>query len=171
MFFEAASAESDLSAAHWKKIHVVHIPFLCATYLLRIHLRQVKKKSSEQMRRTVQLGSRSVCFVPGNPRQDIAATTSVCAVSLFRVRSFSPRTHIHLPLPVIHETFKVHIENIIQKVLTKLRRTSWLLNSKERDDLYKAMIRSGMDSDPLKSGGTALNHLDLLDRQQSSAAT
>lgn len=149
-----------------KKIHVVHIPFLCATYLLRIHLRQVKKNLVSRCGNCPAGVTERLLRAWKPATRHCSDHFSLCC--LFRVRS-SPRTHIHLPLPVIHETFKVHIENIIQK--TKLRRTSWLLNSKERDDLYKAMIRSGMDSDPLKSGGTALNHLDLLDRQQSSAAT
>lgn len=69
-------------------------------------------------------------------------------------------------------TFRTHIQQLARaasRKLTSLRRISWLMDSRGREVLYKAQIRSSLEYSCLTWGGAASTHLALLDKIQERA--
>ena len=69
-------------------------------------------------------------------------------------------------------TFKTHIEELARTAagkLASLRRISWLLDSRGRELLYNAQIRSSLEYCCLAWGGAAPTHLAMLDKIQRRA--
>lgn len=136
---------------------------------------QAERQLRATLRRIADWGSKwQVKFAPAKTQLLVVARTPVDLQLEFEGLKLTPREEVEV-LGLTYDsrlTFRTHIQQLARaasRKLTSLSRISWLMDSRGREVLYKAQIRSSLEYSCLTWGGAASTHLALLDKIQERA--